>query len=123
MAGCTACGRAKARAHSSQASAAHRASAALPPGSSAKNPVIVGGDEGDSVHVRVAGEYPGLSLRKSAWVRGTGVPALVEDGTFEPIGNRAQRRRMWKVGNFKFLDEGDAHAAAKMLKLVAVEIA
>lgn len=123
MARCTACGQAKRQSYASQNHAAARSAAKPAPGSSQAHPLVVGGEGGDAVRVRVAASYPGLRVQQQAWVTGSGVEALIEDGTFVVIGSTPQKRRVWKVGGFVFTSSEDATAAAEKLGLNAVEIA
>lgn len=124
MAGCSSCMKAKAGSMRSQHAAAQRAAVQLPAGYSADNPVVIGGTSEDAARrVRVVSAVGSLRVQQAAWVAGTGVQPLLEDGTFVEIGATPQKRRLWKVGGFKFTDEGEANDAADKLGLTAVEIA
>jgi hypothetical protein len=124
MAGCSSCMKAKANSMRQQGAAAQRSLASSPAGYSADNPVIIGGASDDAARrVRVASPVGNLRVQQAAWVAGTGVQPLLEDGTFVEIGSTPQKRRLWKVGVASFTDEGEANAAAAALGLVAVEVA
>lgn len=77
------------------------------------------------IRVRVMKPLPKFNLRQgqAAWVSGTGIEKLIEDGFLEDITRRAQRSRVWKVSGTIYTDKAKADRVAEALGQVAVEIA
>lgn len=96
----------------------------LPQGFTAATAILVGDDNAFTRRVKVYTSQPALGLRSSqtAWVKGTGVQALIDGGAFIDIGNRNLLGRAWRVGEFDYLNYADAQDAHAATGLPIVEI-
>ena len=124
MAGCATCGKSKQRMISGAEAAAKQAAARSLPGYTPESAVLLGGETEDApIRVRVVKSVGRLESKVAAWVKGSGVQPLIDDGTLVVLGSTPQKRRVWKVGDMNFLDEAQAQAASGALGIPAVEIA
>lgn len=74
------------------------------------------------IRVRVVRATHGLRAGQAAWVAGSGVQKMIDNGTFVLIGEREQRQRLYRVGtrNYGF---DDARRISKATGQPMVEVA
>lgn len=81
-------------------------------------------DPKNPIRVRVVRALPehGLRAGQAAWVAGTAIEGLIEDGSLIDITNRAQLSRAWKVGGKTYTDEKTARRVGAALGQTPVEV-
>lgn len=73
--------------------------------------------------VHVVKSTHGLRAGQKAWVAGTGVQELIDNGTLVEVGAVQQRGRLWRVGQRNYANKRDAERVAKALGLPVIEVA
>lgn len=93
------------------------------PGASPSSPILIGDEGGAILRVRPTRVIDAMRTNYQYYVTGTGVQALLDDGSLVDISGVAQTGRQFKVGQYTYPDRSRAERVSAALGLPMIEVA